>query len=107
MLAPFPVLNANLAGNYMPGNPITTTKWNHAALLKLTSVLNPHVVNEFHVAYQRYDVLNSIGTPFTNSQVGIRNLEPAIDIALVLHDRQRQRRVFIRRAISVRRRFQE
>ena len=79
LLAPFPVLNANLAGNYLPGNPITTTKWNHAALLKLTSVLNPHVVNEFHVAYQRYDVLNSIGTPFTNSQVGIRDLEPAID----------------------------
>jgi len=68
--APFPGFERDLAGNYLPGNPITTTKWNHAALLKLTSVFTPRLLNEAHVAYQRYDVLNSIGTPFTNSQVG-------------------------------------
>ena len=79
LLAPFPVLNANLAGNYLPGNPVTTTKWNHAALLRLTSILTPNVVNELHAAYQRYDVLDTIGTPFTNSSVGIQNLDPAVD----------------------------
>ena len=46
LLAPFPVLNANLAGNYLPGNPIATTKFNHAAMAKFTSILTPHLVNE-------------------------------------------------------------
>ena len=32
------------------------------------------------MAYQRYDVQNSIGTPFTNSQVGVKNLDPAVDV---------------------------
>jgi hypothetical protein len=77
--APFPVLNANLAGNYLPGNPITTTKWNHYSLLKLTTILTPNLVNEAHVAWQRYDALDTIGTPFTNSGVGIQSLDPAVD----------------------------
>ncbi len=78
--APFPVLNANLSGNFLPGHPITTTKGNHASMLKLTSILSPSMVNDAHVAWQRNDVLNSIGTTFTNSQVGIANLEPKVDV---------------------------
>ncbi len=78
--APFPVLNANLAGNYLPGFPISTTKGNHASLLKLTSILSANLVNEAHMAFQRYDVINSIGTSLTDSQVGIRRLDPNVDV---------------------------
>jgi TonB-dependent Receptor Plug Domain len=78
--APFPVLNANLYGNFLPGNPVTTIKWNHAAILKVTSTVSNNFVNEWHAAYQRNNVLDSIGTPFKNSQVGIVDLQPGTDI---------------------------
>ncbi len=78
--APFPVLNANLAGSYLPGNPVVTTKWNHAAAIKLTSILTPAVVNEAHVAYQFNGVIDTANTPFTNTQVGITSLEPALNV---------------------------
>lgn len=77
--APFPVLNANLAGNFLPGNPITTIKWNHAAMLKLTSLVSSNFVNEVHAAYQRNNVEDTIGSPFKNSQVGIADLQPGTD----------------------------
>jgi Carboxypeptidase regulatory-like domain/TonB dependent receptor len=77
--APFPVLNANLAGNFLPGNPTTTDKWNHAAAVKLTTILNATMVNEAHIAYQFNGVYDTTNTPFTNSQVGIKSLEPGKD----------------------------
>ena len=77
--APFPVLNANLAGSYVPGSPVVTTKWNHAAAVKLTTILTPTIVNEAHVAYQFNGVIDATNTPFTNTQVGITSLEPGLN----------------------------
>ena len=79
LAAPFPVLNANLAGNFLPGNPTTTDKWNHAAALKLTTILRANMVNEGHVAYQYNGVNDTTNSPFTNTQVGIASLEPPLD----------------------------
>ncbi len=82
--APFPVLNANLYGNFLPGNPVSTIKWNHSTILKVTSVLSNNLVNEWHAAYQRNNVLDTIGTPFKNSQVGIVDLQPGTDYLSML-----------------------
>src|SRR2546425_11611676 len=79
LYAPFPVQNALQQGNFVPGNPIITIKWNHSSLLRLTSILSTNFVNEVHVAYQRYPIKNDILTPFRNSQVGITDLRPGID----------------------------
>lgn len=76
---PFPVQNALQQGNFVPGNPIQTIKWNHSAILTLTTVVSNNVVNEVHVAYQRYPIQNDILTPFTNSQVGVTDLRPGTD----------------------------
>jgi Carboxypeptidase regulatory-like domain len=77
--APFPVQNALQQGNFVPGNPIETIKWNHSAILKLTTIVSNNVVNELHVAYQRYPISNNILTPFTNSQVGVTDLRAGTD----------------------------
>jgi carboxypeptidase family protein len=77
--APFPVQNALQQGNFTPGNPIETIKWNHSAILRLTTVVSNNIVNELHVAYQRYPISNNILTPFTNSQVGVTDLRPGTD----------------------------
>ena len=74
--APCPVLNANLPGAFLPGSPVTTDKSNQSALVRLTTIITPNLVNEAHIAYQRYVVLNGVQTPFTNSQVGVTNLSP-------------------------------
>jgi len=79
LYAPFPVLNANLAGSFLPGHPTTTDKWNHASAAKLTSILTPSLVNEAHLAYQFNGVHDTTNTPFTNTQVGITSLEPGKD----------------------------
>jgi hypothetical protein len=79
LYGPFPVQNALQQGNFVPGNPIQTIKWNHSALLKLTTVVSNNVVNEAHVAYQRYPIKNDILTPFTNSQVGVTDLRAGTD----------------------------
>ncbi len=79
LYAPFAVLNANLAGNFLPGNPTTTDKWNHAAAAKLTTILNATMVNEAHAAFQFNGVYDTTNSPFTNSQVGIKSLEPGLD----------------------------
>jgi carboxypeptidase family protein len=79
LYGPFPVQNALQQGNFVPGNPIQTTKWNHSAVLRLTTVVSNNVVNEAHVAYQRYPIKNDILTPFTNSQVGVTDLRPGTD----------------------------
>ena len=79
LYAPFAVLNANLAGNFLPGNPTTTDKWNHAAAVKLTTILSATMVNEAHGAFQLNGVFDTTNSPFTNSQVGIKSLEPGLD----------------------------
>lgn len=77
--APFPVLNANLPGAFLPGSPVTTDKSNQSAVIRLTTIITPNLVNEAHVAYQRYVVRNAVLTPFTNSQVGVSDLSPGVD----------------------------
>lgn len=79
LYGPFPVQNALQQGNFVPGNPIQTIKWNHSAVLRLTTIVSNNVVNEAHVAYQRYPIKNDILTPFTNSQVGVTDLRPGTD----------------------------
>src|SRR5207245_4911645 len=48
LFANFPVQNALQQGNFLPGNPIRTTKSNHSALLRLTSIVSNNLVNEVH-----------------------------------------------------------
>ena len=79
LYGPFPVQNALQQGNFVPGNPIQTIKWNHSAVLRLTTIVSNNVVNEAHVAYQRYPIKNDILTPFRNSQVGVTDLVPGTD----------------------------
>ncbi|PYU20843.1 MAG: hypothetical protein DMG30_19635 [Acidobacteria bacterium] len=79
LYGPFPVQNALQQGNFVPGNPIQTIKWNHSAILKLTTIVSNNLVNEAHVAYQRYPIKNDILTPFTNSEVGVTDLRPGTD----------------------------
>jgi Carboxypeptidase regulatory-like domain len=67
------------ASNALPGNPVTTTKWNHAALLRLTTLLSNNLVNEARVSYQRVIVTANPLNGFTNSQVGITNITPGLD----------------------------
>ena len=77
--APFPASNATVATQYLPGSPITNTKWNHSAILKLTTILTPNLLNEARISYQRYVTGTVTQNPFTNSQVGITDLQPGID----------------------------
>ena len=74
--APFPVNNANTVGQYLPGFPVTTDKADQSAVLRLTSIITPNLVNEAHIAYQRYVVFNTSFSPFSNPQVGIKPLSP-------------------------------
>ena len=75
----FPTLNITLIGNTVPGSPVNTTKWNHAAMLRLTSILTPNIVNEARISYQRNVTIDSYPTIFRNSQVGITDLNPSYD----------------------------
>ena len=77
--APFAVQNASQAGNFLPGEPVEATHTDHLAILKLTSVLSSNVVNMAFGSYERIVSENSSFTPFTNSQVGIRDLQPGLD----------------------------
>jgi len=69
--ANFPALNALEPGIAVPGNPTTTQKTNHEALLKLTSILSNNLVNEARVSFQRYLTVDTVGSVFKNSQVGV------------------------------------
>jgi hypothetical protein len=67
------------ASKVLPGNPVFEQKTNHAALLRLTSVLSNNVVNEARISYQRaLSTTNELG-PYTNSQVGINDITPGIN----------------------------
>ncbi len=77
--APFAVQNSTQVQSFLPGQPVETTHQDHAATLRLTSVLTNSVVNQAYVAYQRFNSVAPITTPFTNSQVGIADLNPGED----------------------------
>src|SRR5690348_5988016 len=67
------------ASAVVPGNPVFEQKVNHAAVLRLTSVLSNSLVNEARVSYQRATSLtNQLGS-FTNSQVGVTDITPGMD----------------------------
>ena len=50
---------------------MTTDKSDQSAVMRLTSIITPNLVNEAHMAYQRYVVFDTSSSPFTNPQVGI------------------------------------
>ncbi len=60
--------------NTLPGTPSTNQFTNHAALIKLTSIITPNLVNELRGSYQRNLTNNHISESFTNSEVGITPL---------------------------------
>jgi hypothetical protein len=76
----FPALNVTQITNAVPGHPVLVNKFNHAALLRLTSVLTPNLVNEARISYQRNNTVASVSSPFTNSGVGITSLTAAAGI---------------------------
>jgi Carboxypeptidase regulatory-like domain len=73
--ATMPVINATVAGTDLPGNPATTTKTDHSAILKLTTIVTPNFVNEARISYQRYVTLDTEQSTYTNSSVGITDLD--------------------------------
>jgi hypothetical protein len=78
--APFScaIVNGTTA-SCVPGAPITFSYPDHAAVLKLTSVLSNNLVNEARVSYQRFSSSAQNLVPFTNSQVGIAGLTPQVN----------------------------
>jgi Carboxypeptidase regulatory-like domain len=79
--APFScaIQNGTTTASCLPGAPVTFSYPDHAAVLKLTSVLSNNLVNEARVSFQRFTSDTHNLVPFTNSQVGITGLTPQID----------------------------
>jgi hypothetical protein len=78
--APFScaIVNGTTA-SCVPGAPIKFSYPDHAAVLKLTSVISNNLVNEARISYQRFSSNAQNLVPFTNSQVGIQGLTPQLD----------------------------
>jgi hypothetical protein len=79
--APFScaIQNGTTTASCLPGAPVSFSYPDHAAVLKLTSVLRNNLVNEARVSFQRFSSAAQNLTSFTNSQVGITGLSPQID----------------------------
>jgi len=77
--ANFPALNALEPGIAVPGNPTTTQKTNHEALLKLTSILSNNLVNEARVSFQRYLTVDTVEVCSRIRKVGVMDLTPGTD----------------------------
>ena len=84
MNAPIAVLNATVVNPSLLGSPMYTVKVDHQAVLKLTTILSSNLVNEARISYQRFVTTGNALTPFTNSKVGIADLESDIDQLSVL-----------------------
>jgi hypothetical protein len=78
--APFScaIVNGTTA-SCVPGAPIKFSYPDHAAVLKLTSVISNNLVNEARISYQRFSSNAQNLVPFTNSQVGIQGLTPQVN----------------------------
>jgi hypothetical protein len=78
--APFScaIVNGTTA-SCLPGAPVAFSYPDHAAVLKLTSVLSNNLVNEARISYQKFSSNAQNQVPFTNSQVGISGFTPQID----------------------------
>jgi hypothetical protein len=79
--APFScaIQNGTTTASCLPGAPVSFSYPDHAAVLKLTSVLRNNIVNEARVSFQRFSSAAQNLVPFTNSQVGITGLTPQVD----------------------------
>src|SRR6266853_2140137 len=79
--APFScaIQNGTTTASCLPGAPVSFSYPDHAAVLKLTSVLRNNIVNEARISFQRFSSAAQNLVPFTNSQVGITGLTPQID----------------------------
>jgi hypothetical protein len=84
--APFPTLNTTLIGNTVPGNSVVTTKGNQDALLRLTSILGPNLVNEARISYQRNVTIDTEAAPFTDTGVGITPLTAAAGLGPIYNN---------------------
>ena len=65
------------ASAYVPGDPLSNTKTNDVALLRLTTIASNSLVNEVRLSYQRNLTFAQQLTPFTDSEVGIHGVDPA------------------------------
>ncbi len=79
-LAPFSCggTNVNAVGVCTPGVPIYFEFRNHEAVLRLTSILSNTFVNEARVSFQRNNTVDVDNVPWTNEQVGIQSVSPAV-----------------------------
>lgn len=66
-------------GICLPNTGVENEVKNHYAVLRLTSILTNNVVNEARVSYQRNLIDAHLVNPFTDTQVGIKPIEPSID----------------------------
>ena len=78
--AAFRLRHAGSRGTCVPGGPVNFQYCGHAATLKLTSHLTNNLVNEAHVAFQRFGSVSTNLIPFTDTQVGITPLNPAVNM---------------------------
>ena len=75
-----PRMMSFVQGTTVPGIAVDTAYNNHAAVLKLTSVLSTNLANEVRASYQRNIVTNQPERPYTSSQVGSRPNQPEYDL---------------------------
>ena len=68
-----------LVGSCLPGDPVSFQYTDHATTLKLTSIVTNNFVNEARLSFQRFGSVATNLTPFTDSQVGITPLTPAVN----------------------------
>ena len=64
----------------LPGTPASGLYANTNAALKLTSILTSNFLNEGRLSFQRNLAAFSNGVPFTNPQIGMTPINPAIPV---------------------------
>lgn len=73
-IVPFPI-----AGS-LPGEPANSLFVNHDAVLKLTTIVTPNIVNEARISYQRNIAHENTQGTLTSSGVGIAPISPSFDL---------------------------
>ncbi len=67
-----------LPGICYPDTGLASTLGNIYGVLKLTTIVSNHVVNEARIAIQRSTIVGQVTNPFTASQFGITPLQPGV-----------------------------
>jgi hypothetical protein len=62
-----------------PDTALTNTVSNHYAVVKLTSILTDHLVNEARISLQRNTFIAQMDSQFTDTQVGMQPIVPQIN----------------------------